>query len=141
MAAVTATEVTEGHDAHADHGDAIYWKVFVVLFALTGLEVSTYWWPEGWHKVTHAILLVLMVIKFVTVAAYFMHLKGDKKLLQQVFVAGIILAVAVYTATLGAMVIFQDSGNTGFNDPPQEKPLPPPPTDPPPIIKEVQKHG
>lgn len=140
MAAVTTNET---HDAHDDHpSDLVYWKVFGFLFVLTALEVSTYWWPAGWHKVTHTLLIVMMIIKFAAVALYFMHLKNDAKVLQQVFFAGLILAVGVYVAVLGAMVFFNDSGTkvhgvTGFNDPPREKPLPPPPTDPPPIIRET----
>jgi len=140
MAAITATDA-HGTDDHGGHtSDAIYWKVFGVLLALTALEVSTYWWPESWHKVTHVLLIVMMIVKFAVVALYFMHLKSDKPILKNVFVAGIILAVGVYVAALGAMVFFHDSGTaiqggTGFNDPPRHKPLPPPPTDPPPIIR------
>ena len=149
MAAITASDVTgsDDHAAHDDHGsDLIYWKVFGALFVLTALEVSTYWWPEEWHKVTAALLIVMMIIKFVTVAFYFMHLKNDALILKRVFFAGLVLAMAVYAATLGAMTFFSDSGNTsndnsGFNDPPREKPMPPPATDPPPVIREQKKHG
>lgn len=139
MAAISAHEE---HDAHADHGDGIYWKVFFFLFVLTALEVSTYWWPESMHKVTHTLLIVMMIVKFATVALYFMHLKGDPKVLQRVFLAGLLLAGGVYIAALGAMVFFEDSGTTEYNYPPREKPLPPPPTDPPPVIRETQGgHG
>lgn len=146
MAAITATEA-HGPDAHGDDhpSDLIYWKVFFVLVALTGLEVSTYWWPHEWHKVTAVLLIIMMVIKFATVGLYFMHLKTDAKILKRVFIAGILLAVAVYVAALSALVFFHDSGTavqgvTGFNDPPQVKPLPPPATDPPPIIKDTTHH-
>jgi cytochrome c oxidase subunit IV len=43
------------------------------------------------------------------VAAYFMHLKWDKKLLTGIFYAGLVLAVAVYVAVLFAFEFF--SGN------------------------------
>lgn len=150
MAAITASDIkaSEPHGAaHDDHpSDLIYWKVFGFLLALTALEVSTYWWPESWHKVTAALLIIMMVIKFATVALYFMHLKNDAVLLKRVFLAGVVLAVGVYVAALGAMVFFNDSGNavqgvTGYNDPPRLKPEPPPATDPPAIIKETVKHG
>lgn len=145
MAAITANETHgAGHDDHPS--DLVYWKVFGVLLALTALEVSTYWWPEEWHKVTAVLLIIMMVIKFATVALYFMHLKSDAVILKRVFFAGIVLAVGVYLAALGALVFFHDSGTavqgvTGFNDPPRHKPLPPPPTDPPPIIKDTTHHG
>ncbi|MFN8050072.1 MAG: cytochrome C oxidase subunit IV family protein [Acidimicrobiales bacterium] len=140
MAAITATE-PHGSAGHDDHpSDLIYWKVFGVLLALTALEVSTYWWPHSWHKVTAVLLIVMMAIKFSTVALYFMHLKNDAKVLKRVFFAGIALAVAVYCAALGAMVFFNHSGTKLFNDPPQVRQMPPPATDPPPIIKPIQHH-
>lgn len=143
MAAITATDAHGAHDEHPS--DVVYWKVFGVLLALTALEVSTYWWPEDWHKVTAVLLIIMMVIKFATVALYFMHLKSDAAILKRVFIAGMVLAVGVYVAVLGAMVFFNDSGTaiqggTGFNDPPREKPLPPPATDPPPIIRDTGHH-
>lgn len=147
MAAITATEAHGANaPAHADHpSDLLYWKVFGVLFVLTGLEVSTYWWPESWHKVTATLLIIMMVIKFATVALYFMHLKTDAPVLKRLFMAGAILAVGVYLAALGSMLFFHDSGTAvldgaGFDDAPRHKPLPPPPTDPPPIIREIH-HG
>src|SRR5262245_27207904 len=104
MAAITATEGHgSGGHAHDDQpSDLIYWQVFVVLLVRTALEVSTYWWPEEWHKVTHVLLIVMMFVKFAVVALYFMHLKSDALILKRVFVAGIILAVGVYIAALGA---------------------------------------
>jgi caa(3)-type oxidase subunit IV len=140
MAAITATDVAHG-DGHAEHkSDGLYWQVFVALVLLTGLEVSTIWWPDGWHKVTHSLLIVMMVIKFATVAGYFMHLKGDSKVLKRVFLAGLVLAAAVYLIALGAMDFFQDSGTTRYNYPPRHQPKPPPATDPPPVIREIH-HG
>jgi caa(3)-type oxidase subunit IV len=149
MAAVTATDVkgSSDHSAHDDHpSDLIYWKVFGALLVLTALEVSTYWWPEEWHKVTAVLLIIMMAIKFVTVALYFMHLKNDALILKRVFFAGLVLAFGVYFAALGALTFFKDSGTGsdgrhGFNDPPREKPLPPPATDPPPIIRDTGHHG
>lgn len=147
MAAVTTSEAHgSAHDDHGHASDLMYWKVFGLLFALTALEVSTYWWPESWHKVTHSLLIVMMVIKFATVALYFMHLKGDKPVLGRLFTAGLFIAVAVYIGALGSLTFFHDSGNavqgvTGFDDPPQHRKSPPPPTDPPPIIRPTTGHG
>ena len=92
MAAITATDAHGAHDEHPS--DVVYWKVFGVLLALTALEVSTYWWPEDWHKVTAVLLIIMMVIKFATVALYFMHLKSDAAILKRVFIAGMVLAVS-----------------------------------------------
>ena len=45
-------------------------------------------------------LMILMAIKFVTVASQFMHLKFDDKLLSRLFYTGLILAVGVYMIAL-----------------------------------------
>ena len=135
MTAVAEIPTTESHD-HSDHGhdhpsDATYLKVAGVLGMLTALEVSTYWWPNRLHKVTAVLLIVMMTIKFATVAAYFMHLKFDAKVLRRVFVAGIVLAVCVYVAALSAFVFWDNSGTAKFDNPPHHRVVPPPPTLPP----------
>jgi len=139
MAVITPDVHSDGSGAaeHEPHSDLVYWKVGGFLAALTALEVSTYWWDE--NAFTSAALIIMMLIKFVTVALYFMHLKFDAKILQRVFFAGLILAGGVYLAALGAMVFFDNSGTEVYNDPPRSKPLPPPATDPPPIIREIHK--
>lgn len=140
MAAVTPAEAHASHADHADHGDGLYWKVFGALFVLTALEVSTEWWPEDMSAITATVLIILMTVKFIIVALFFMHLKGDAPILKFVFFFGAIASVALFLGVLGAMTFFQDDGLGGeytFNDPPYERPMPPPPTDPPPIIRET----
>ena len=46
------------------------------------------------------VLITLMVIKFLIVVAYFMHLKFDAPILRKAFYAGLILAVSVYLVAL-----------------------------------------
>lgn len=140
MAAVTHAEAHASD--HADHGDGLYWKVFAGLFVLTAIEVSTEWWPEDMSAITATVLIILMTIKFLIVAFYFMHLKGDASILKGVFFCGAIGIVALMAGVFGAMRFFESSGMDpndafGFNDPPYERPMPPPPTDPPPIIRET----
>jgi cytochrome c oxidase subunit 4 len=48
-----------------------------------------------------------MAIKFVIIAAFFMHLKFDSKVLTRVFYTGLFLAVGVYIAALCTFRIFQ----------------------------------
>jgi hypothetical protein len=50
----------------------------------------------------------MMVAKFAIVAGYFMHLKFDSPMFTKFFVAGLVLAVAVYMATLTAFQYFGD---------------------------------
>lgn len=116
-----------GHlDADHTHGptDGQYFMIFWVLFAITALEVSTYFW-ESWfgetdtvRRIGVAVLLVLMVVKFVLIAGYFMHLKFDSALVRRTFVFGLIIAVAVYVVALTSMNIWNDNGNPYYDDPP-----------------------
>jgi cytochrome c oxidase subunit IV len=92
------------HDQHG--GDAIYWKIFAILFALTGLEIVTYFFEEELGAALVPILITLMVVKMLLVAAYFMHLKYDSKLFGQLFWAGALLALAVYVVTLATFQFF-----------------------------------
>ena len=137
------TALAEPVDVHLDHGDdaghdhptdLTYWKVGGVLALLTGLEVSTYWWPKSWHRGTAVLLIIMMIIKFSTVAMYFMHLKFDSKMLRRVFLTGVILAVTVYVATLSAFTFWSGSGVEPFSNPPRSKPAPPPTTEVPALI-------
>ena len=134
MTAVAETnETPEGVPAapvehHAHPTDATYWMVGGVLAALTLLEVSTYWWPEEWHKVTFWVLMILMSIKFVLVALFFMHLKFDPKLLKRTFFFGLFLAMAVYLVMLSTFLFWFKSGNLPetYPDPPRDVQAPPP---------------
>jgi len=134
MATATAPDTTAEFADHeeVDHGhpaDSTYWKVGGFLVVLTALEVSTYFWPESWRKGGAIALIIMMIIKFGTVAAYFMHLKNDAVILRRMFLTGLIVACTVYGVTLLAFNFYDDSGVGEFNDPPRAKPLPPTPTE------------
>ncbi len=91
------------HDVvHEHHGptDREYVKIAAILAALTAIEVATYFVDVGEALVP--ILMVLMVIKFFMVAAWFMHLKYDSSLFTKIFVTGLVLASGVYIAALSA---------------------------------------
>lgn len=127
----------DAHDGEHDHpANAFYWKVGVILAVLTAVETSTFWWKDWFDiadagRVTGPVLIIMMSIKFFMICAFFMHLRFDSKLLRQVFIAGLILAGAVYAAGLSAMNWWYDSGNERYNDAPRERPMPPPPTEKP----------
>lgn len=97
------------HDTEHEHpSDRQYVKIALILGALTALEVATYF--ESVHNLNDAalyvILVVLMVLKFIYVVAWFMHLKFDSVLFQRIFVAGIVLALGVYLVMLTAFRIW-----------------------------------
>ena len=97
-----------GHDDghHEDHGlsDWGYIKVALLLGFLTALEVATYFIDIGEAEVP--ALLILMVVKFAIVVAYFMHLKYDTPWFRYLFIAGLVLAMGVYAIFLFAYDVF-----------------------------------
>ncbi|HMJ78232.1 MAG TPA: cytochrome C oxidase subunit IV family protein [Iamia sp.] len=102
-------EVDEHADAdHGDHAsDTLYIQIALGLAVLTGMEVA---WPyivdDG--PILMFPLLIVMAIKFVIIAAFFMHLKFDSKVLTRVFYTGLFLAVGVYLAALTTFQIFSN---------------------------------
>lgn len=96
---------THEHDTH-EHGmsDAGYIKIAVILAAITALEVSTYYVDFG--PLFMPSLMIMMVIKFVMVVSYFMHLKFDNKMFSFLFYAGLGLALFCYIATLATFKFF-----------------------------------
>lgn len=109
---------------HHTHGPSTstYFTIFWVLVAITALEVSTYFWSSWFGDASHypaiVLLVVMMVVKFVLIASFFMHLRFDSKLLSRIFYFGLLVAMMVYVAALATMNIFTDNGNPWFNDPP-----------------------
>ena len=108
MTTVTDThevhQADEGHAEHA-HSDTKYFVVAGILAALTAMEVSTYFKDFGDFKVP--MLITLMVVKFVMVVLFFMHLKDDNRMLSAVFGFGLGLASAVYLCALIATHFWQ----------------------------------
>jgi len=113
----TATD-THAHETHSgeDHAhehqdghfsDRQYIMVALVLAALTAIEVSTYFVDFG--PFFMPVLLILMVVKFLTVVSYFMHLKFDSKIFTWVFYTGLVLAVGVYCGFLATFRFFMKS--------------------------------
>jgi caa(3)-type oxidase subunit IV len=95
-------------EGHAHPSSATYIKIAVILFALTALEVLAY---EMAHRPTMPmhelmaatlipVLIVLSAAKFALVAMFYMHLKGDGKLLTSLFVFPIIIATVIIVALI-----------------------------------------
>ena len=95
---MTATEHAPDTEAHEHVSDWIYIKIAIVLAVLTVIEVFTYF--ESVHQMSETLLVitlsVLMVVKFVLVAAYFMHLKYDNAIFTKFIAMGLIIAWPVY---------------------------------------------
>ncbi|MEY4366377.1 MAG: hypothetical protein RLZZ305_1721 [Actinomycetota bacterium] len=95
-----------GHDADHGHGltDAGYIRIALILAAITALEVSTYYVDFG--PLFMPALLTMMVVKFVMVVSYFMHLKFDNRLFSLLFYVGLGLALFCYIAALATFKFF-----------------------------------
>lgn len=90
-----------GHDEHGDHPtEKQYWVIFAILAVVTAVEVA--WSYLGLSGVALWLPLVIMMVgKFVAVAAYFMHLKFDLSIrngstFTYMFGFGLVLALIVY---------------------------------------------
>ena len=99
----------EDQETEVEHGahptEAKYVKVALVLAVITAVEVGLYYTKFS-EAATNAALILLAAIKFVMVAAYFMHLKFDNKLLRRLFITGFVLAASVYVAYLLTLGVF-----------------------------------
>lgn len=93
----------DGHGA-AHPTDRSYVSIAVILAVLTAVEVATYYVDIGGFLLP--VLLVLMVVKFVLVAGFFMHLRFDSNLFSRIFTAGVLLAIAVYCGFLFSFQYF-----------------------------------
>jgi cytochrome c oxidase subunit 4 len=112
-APTTAHEETVHGAGHAHPGDGKYVQIAIILAVITAAEVATYYVDLGAGLVP--ILMVMMVVKFAIVAGFFMHLKFDTPLFRRLFVAGIVLAVAVYLAFLASMQYFGNDTTSEIN--------------------------
>ena len=99
----TQTDETTAHTGHHPTPKD-YVQVFFVLFVLTALEVGASFVDVG--PLFLPLLLVLMAIKFVLVAGWFMHLKYDIATYTQFMVGGLLLAMALYGVVL---LVFSDA--------------------------------
>jgi cytochrome c oxidase subunit 4 len=96
------------HAAHADGHEhptwSTYWKIAVILFVITAVEVSAFYipaWETSWVYVPS--MLFLSTIKFSLVVMYYMHLKYDHKLFRSLFTGPLIVAALTL---IGLMFLF-----------------------------------
>lgn len=93
-------------ETHDHPSDRKYIQIALLLGVLTAAEVVTFYIEDTLGPALVPILLVMMVVKFFIVAAWFMHLRFDSNLFTRVFVSGIVLAVGVYLAFLATFEFF-----------------------------------
>lgn len=101
---IVASDTGPHESHHPSDGD--YIKIAIILAVVTAVEVALYYWSIPGVNFNNAALGVLALVKFVMVAAYFMHLKFDHRILRRLFVTGMVLAFAVYIAYLLTLGVF-----------------------------------
>ncbi|HEY3671529.1 MAG TPA: cytochrome C oxidase subunit IV family protein [Acidimicrobiia bacterium] len=120
-------EVRSGHEPDLPQGDLAYrmahaapnllpgeirahpdpWQyvvVAVVLAVITGVEIAVSYMegdiPDGLITV---LLLAMMVVKFILVASWFMHLRTDQPVFKRLFIVGAIAAPVLYLVVLATL--------------------------------------
>ena len=98
------------HEDHAHPNPALYFKVALVLFILTALEVLAFEAGRGGlgpglrpviEPIVVELLIVLSAAKFALVAMFYMHLKQDPRLLSNIFVFPLMIAAVI----IGALMV------------------------------------
>ena len=112
----TAPAVTDSHRSTSgvvtdrmpmfDAHDKQYLVVALGLGIMTAIEVALSYSGLK-HAALAAFLMSLAAVKFVVVAAFFMHLKTDSALFRRLFIIGAVLAGFCYTAVLYAFGRFE----------------------------------
>ena len=92
--------IHEGGHGHAEPTDKQYIGIALLLAVLTAIEIAAteLGWFSGAPLVT--ILISLMIVKFLLVVGFFMHLRFDSRLFTLVFYIGVVFAVGLYGVVL-----------------------------------------
>lgn len=98
MASHHAVPDAQHSDMHAHPSQGTYIKIAIFLAIITGVEVLIYY-IEALEGILVPTLIILSAIKFITVVAYFMHLKFDNRMLGITFTASMLVSIAVFVAT------------------------------------------
>ena len=95
------------HAVESHPEPSVYVKVAAILAGVTAVEVGLYYTDLSGIRLV-SLLVGLAAIKFGMVAAFFMHLRFDGRLLRRLFVTGIVLAIGVFSVALITLdILFQ----------------------------------
>ena len=87
------------------HGSPIFYAIIGFVLAVITLVEFLIFYVESLGVLLIPIMLVLSLMKFVIVVAFFMHLRFDNKIFTYLFFAGFILAVVISLALLILLAI------------------------------------
>ena len=95
-------------EIHSHPSPFQYVMIAVVLCVITGLEVGMYYLTDSIPRGLYiAILLTMALVKFITVASWYMHLRSDRPIFRRLFIVGGIGAVLLYTIILATLHVFE----------------------------------
>ena len=103
--------MAESHsaDAHSE-STRFYWMVAAVLAVITIVEVLVTLIPGISHLLLFIILMLLAVVKGAGVVMFFMHLRGDARVFQLLFIAPFALATSMIVIFLAIFSNFVGIG-------------------------------
>ena len=95
-------EPAEAEELHEHPTPKQYVWVAIILAIVTAAEVGIYYigYFEEHPGALVAFLLVFAVLKFVMVAAWFMHLRFDSRVFRRFFITGIVLGLIIFGIVL-----------------------------------------
>ena len=99
----------ESEELHDHPSPRKYVWIAVILAIITAAEVAIYYVP-ALEDYLVPFLIAFALVKFIMVAAYFMHLKFDSKLFRRFFVTGIVLALIIFTVVLLTFFLQPETG-------------------------------
>ena len=100
------TEHTDVHHVPAAHASTrTYLVIAAILTVITIVEVGVFYIP-ALRVILPPTLLVLSAAKFALVVGFYMHLKYDHNLFRAVFIAPLLIAVAVIVGLLFLFRVF-----------------------------------
>lgn len=100
-----AVDTSQQHHEEEEHNHPTsreYANIAAILSAVTAIEVALYFITGVSHGTLVAMLMVLMVVKFIYVVAYYMHLKYDHPYFTLIFAGGLLISISIVLA-LGAL--------------------------------------
>lgn len=78
-----------------------YVMIAVILVVITAVEVATSYLEGSVNDyIIIGLLVFFAIVKFTTVASWYMHLKTDRPLFRYMFILGIAAAIVLYAVVL-----------------------------------------
>ena len=101
-----ASHDTHQHQEHAHPDAREYALIASILSIVTGFEVALFFFTGVGHGTLVGMLIVLMVVKFVMVVGWYMHLHFDHPYFTWIFAGGLFIALGIVLALAALFGVF-----------------------------------